>query len=116
MVEFAIIVPILLMVLLAIFQFGVVFHNYLTIVDASRAGARQAAVGRGTADPNGTAVARTRRSAVNLDQGKLGVTVQSSWAQGADVTVEVSYPYAVNILGLVVASGSLSTKTTERVE
>lgn len=58
MVEFAIIIPILLLVLLSILQFGIVFHNYVTLTDASRAGARQAAIGRGTANPSGTAVAR----------------------------------------------------------
>ena len=116
MVEFAIIVPILLLIVLSIFQFGIVFHNYITITDASRAGARQASVGRGTANPSGMAITRVRGSAANLDQGKLGVSVASSWAQGSDVTVTVTYPYAVNILGMVVTSGTLSTQTTERVE
>lgn len=116
MVEFAIIVPILLMIVLAIFQFGIVFHNYITITDASRAGARQASVGRGMANPTGVAVARVRGSAANLDQSKLGVSIQSSWAQGSDVTVTVSYPYSVSILGMVVKSGTLATQTTERVE
>lgn len=116
MVEFAIVVPILLMIMLAIFQFGIVFHNYITITDASRAGARQASVGRGTANPSGMTEARVRNSAANLDQGKLGVSVASSWAQGSDVTVSVSYPYSVSILGMVVKTGTLSTTTTERVE
>ena len=116
MVEFAIIVPILLLVLLAILQFGIVFHNYITVTDAARAGARQAAVGRGMADPVGASTTRVRSSAVNLDQSKLGVSVTGTWAQGSDVTVTVTYPYSVSILGLVVKSGTLSTKTVERVE
>ena len=116
MVEFAIIVPILLLVLLAILQFGIVFHNYITVTDAARAGARQAAVGRGMADPVGAATTRVRNSAVNLNQSKLGVNVTGTWTQGSDVTVTVTYPYSVSILGLVVKSGTLSTKTVERVE
>jgi hypothetical protein len=40
----------------------------------------------------------------------------SAWEHGADVTVEASYPYDINLLGWVVASGSLKSATTERVE
>jgi hypothetical protein len=35
---------------------------------------------------------------------------------GADVTVQATYPYDLNILGVVVASGTLKSKTTERLE
>jgi Flp pilus assembly protein TadG len=116
MVEFAIVLPLLLLLLLGILQFGVVFNNYITLTDATRAGARQAAVGRSVADPTGAAVSRVRASAANLDQAKLAVAVQSSWAQGADVTVTASYPYSISLLGLVVHSGALNSVTTERVE
>ena len=71
MVEFVIVLPILLLLLLAILQFGVVFNNYITLTDAVRAGARQAAVGRSVADPTGAAVSRARASAADLDQSKL---------------------------------------------
>jgi Flp pilus assembly protein TadG len=115
-VEFAIVVPLVLLLLLAIFQCGVVFNHYISLTDATRAGARQAAVGRSVADPTGATVSKVRASAVNLDQAQLGVTVQSSWAQGADVTVRATYPYAVSLLGLVVHTGTLESVTTERVE
>ena len=41
MVEFAVILPILVMLFLAIWQFGVAFHHYLAITDAARVGARR---------------------------------------------------------------------------
>ena len=44
MTEFALVLPILLFLLLAIVQFGVVFNNYVTLTDAVRAGARKGAV------------------------------------------------------------------------
>ncbi len=75
MVEFAIILPVLLLVVLGIMQFGVVYNNWVTLTDATRAGARQAAVSRGLSDPNGTTVSRVKASATSLDQTKLGVTV-----------------------------------------
>ena len=40
----------------------------------------------------------------------------TAWVPGADVTVQTSYPYKVNILGMVVASGNLKSSTTERIE
>jgi Flp pilus assembly protein TadG len=115
-VEFTIILPILLLLILGILQFGVVFNNFITLTDASRAGARQASVGRSVADPTGAAVSRVRSSAANLDQAQLGVSVTSVWTQGADVTVRATYPYSISLLGLVVQSGTLVAETTERVE
>jgi hypothetical protein len=45
------------------------------------------------------------------------VTVAATaWEHGADVTVEATYPYEINLLGWVAASGSLKSATTERVE
>jgi Flp pilus assembly protein TadG len=124
LVEFALVLPFLLMIVLGIIQFGILFHNYLTLTDAVRAGARQAAVNRTDPNPEGKAEARVRQSASKLDQGELDVSVDAwdplsgtpTWAQGGDVTVSATYPYAINILGITVLSGELESKTTERVE
>jgi len=43
-VEFAIILPILIMLIFGIFQFGIAYNNYITITHAAREGARRAAV------------------------------------------------------------------------
>jgi len=43
-VEFAIILPILIMVIFAIFQFGIAYNNYIALTHAAREGARLAAV------------------------------------------------------------------------
>ena len=53
MVEFALILPILLVLMLGIAQFGITFNNYVTLTDAVRAGARKAAVSRNTSNPAG---------------------------------------------------------------
>src|SRR5215471_2980616 len=109
MVEFAIIVPILLTVLLGIMQLGVVYNNWVTLTDAARAGARKGAVCRSGCSPSATAATTSavQASAADLNQSKLGVTVTSTWAQGADVTVKATYPWSVNIMGIVVASGTM---------
>ena len=116
MAEFAIVLPILVVLLFGIVQFGILFNNYVTLTDAARAGARAAAVSRQASDPTGTADAAVRASASNLAQGSLGVSVSSAWTPGAPVTVKATYPYSINLLGWVVSSGNLSTSTTEAVE
>ena len=116
MAEFAIVLPMLALLLFAVMQFGITFNRYLALTDAVRAGARAGAVARHADDPAATTEARVREAAANLDQADLTVTVASSWEPGEDVVVAASYPYSINLLGLVVASGSLTSQTTERVE
>jgi Flp pilus assembly protein TadG len=114
--EFALVLPLLALLLFGVIQFGIVFHQYVTLTDAVRAGGRQGAVSRDLANPTAVTIDRVRRSAVNLDQGKLGVTVSSTWLRGDDVTVTATYPYDISLLGVVVKSGTFSATTTERVE
>jgi Flp pilus assembly protein TadG len=114
--EFALALPILALLLFAVIQFGIVFNNYVTLVDATRAGARKGAVGREQANPSGAVIAEVKASASDLKQGQLGVTVSSTWQPSSDVTVTATYPYHISLLGLVVKSGNLRSTTTERVE
>jgi len=44
MVEFTLVLPILCVVLFGVIQMGILFHDYITLTDATRAGARVAAV------------------------------------------------------------------------
>jgi Flp pilus assembly protein TadG len=116
MTEFALVLPILALLLFAVIQFGIAFNNYVTLTDATRAGARKAAVGRQLSNPQAATVTAVRNSASDLTQSKLAVTVSSTWQPGADVAVTATYPYSISLLGMVVKSGTLSSTTTERVE
>ena len=117
MVEFALVVPILCLILFAILQFGLLYNNYVTLTDAARIGARKAAVSRHEADPVAVTVAKVQGAASDLDVSKLEVLVTATdWEHGESVTVEAKYPYKVDLLGFVLASGKLTSKTTERVE
>jgi len=117
MVEFALVIPILCVVLFGVIQFEILYKDYVTLTDAARIGARKAAVSRHEADPVGVTVAKVESSASGLDLAKLDVDVDAAaWAHGEDVTVSATYPYSVNLLGFVVASGNLEAQTTERVE
>jgi Flp pilus assembly protein TadG len=114
--EFALVVPVLLFVIVAIIQFAVLYSNYVTLTDATRVGARVAAVSRTTC-PGNTEQA-VRDSASTLKQADLNVTVTACpWTPGGQVTVTATYPYEIDLLGFIpVASGNLTSETTERVE
>lgn len=116
MVEFVLVLPVLLVVLFGIIQFGLTFNNYLALTDAVRAGARTAAVSRFSSNPSLDTTNRVKTASGDLDGTKVNVTVTSTWAYGTDVVVRATYPYSINLLGVVVASGQLSSATTERVE
>lgn len=117
-VEFALVLPLLLALVLGIVQFGITFNNYLTITDATRVGARKAAVSRFLGDNGASARVATYSAAGGLDASKLAVNVNStSWTTpGSDVTVSATYPYSIDILGWVVKAGSLTSSTHERLE
>ena len=116
MTEFAIVLPILALLLFGVIQFGITFNNYITLTDAVRAGARKGAVGRHLSNPQAAVTTQVRNAATDLKSSGLQITVNSTWAQGSDVTVTATYPYSINLLGVVVKSGRLSSSTTERVE
>jgi Flp pilus assembly protein TadG len=114
----ALVLPILAAILLAIAQFGILFNNYITLTDATRTGARKAAVSRFTGDQGAAAVTAVRAAASNLTPSKLDVSVTSdNWkVPGSEVIVTATYPYDLNILGWVVQSGNLTSTTKERLE
>ncbi len=118
MTEFALVLPVLLVVLFGIVQFGIAFNNYVTLTDAVRAGARVAAVSRLSPPPVVTRVTnKVKASAGDLDPSKVLVTVNPGvLVHGDDVIVQATYPYSISLLGFVVASGNLTSTTTERVE
>ena len=121
LVEFALVAPVLFLILFAIIQFGIAFMHSVALTDAVRAGARKAAVSRTAADPSAAATSAVLGAATDLDASTLqpGVSVTpgaSGWVAGGSVTVSAQYPYQINILGIVVASGYLHSTTTERIE
>lgn len=117
LVEFALVAPLLLVIVFAVVQFGVAYNDYITLTDATRVGARKGAVSRHEVNPAAAAETAARNSASGLDPAKLDVSVTATaWEAGGSVTVESTYPYEIDLLGFVVASGDLRSETTERVE
>jgi Flp pilus assembly protein TadG len=119
-VEFALVAPLLIVLLLGIIQVGVAFHDYVTITDAARAGARKAVVARFTGGNTATTKQTVRDAASDLDQSKLNVDVTPATLDtaGSTVTVTATYPYTINIplLGLTLVSGNLTATAKEDLE
>ncbi len=114
-VELAIILPVLLILLLSIWQMGVVYDKWQNLNGAAREGARAAVV----AQP-GQEMSDARAAANAAVAGQLNLssfTLRSTTVSGtAYYTATACSPYAVNILGIVVKSGSLCRDATMRVE
>ena len=123
-VEFALIAPIIVVILLAVFQFAIAFHDYVTLTDAARAGARRAIVARFGGGNFDDAKQAVLDAAGNLDQsqlkktGAIDVSDPAGMASGSLVTVTVKYPYSIDIplLGMTVSSGTLTAVAKERLE
>jgi Flp pilus assembly protein TadG len=116
MTEFAMVLPLLVVLLFGIIQFGIAFNNYVALTDAVRAASRKGAVSRESGNPTGDCSTAAYNAAGDLKQSKLKVTCSSTWQPGADVTVIGTYPYSIHLLGWVVKSGDLKTQIKERVE
>ena len=109
LVEFTFILPLLLLVLFAIFQFGILFYSYISIQQAAREGVRSAAVGK-----NDTLITTAVRTASALDPAKLTISITPPPATrlaGSNVTVTVIIPSA-KLLKLPFVDTMLPTQLT----
>ncbi len=118
LVEFALVLPILLLLLLGIAQFGMLFYTYIDLTSATRDGARRIAVARttnaGTADARKVVADDT--TVVDDSQTTITVTPDAPWTANQSVTVKVTYPYKLDIMGLVVWNGPMTAESIARIE
>ena len=92
MVEFALIVPVLLLIIIGIIEFGFLFSGYLTLSNVSRESA--ISVSLGANDSNATL--RAKDAAVNLVSEKVLVSITPNdlnRKQGDLVTIVITYEY-----------------------
>jgi Flp pilus assembly protein TadG len=116
--EFVLALPILAVLLVAVVQFGSVLNEWVEVSQAARVGARTASVSRKSDDGSANAVDAARGSVSKVEQEQLqvAVTPDGPWTKGSPVTVRVSSPFEVNVLGLVVRSGTMTSEATARVQ
>jgi TadE-like protein len=96
-VEFAFILPFLVFLVLAIVQFGRAWHNYLTITDAARVGAREGAVHRTTACTSAT----TKISSLGVIPAGSSVTcsLPGGAVTGQPLDVQITYSFSIGLPG-----------------
>ncbi|MEX1253827.1 MAG: TadE/TadG family type IV pilus assembly protein [Dehalococcoidia bacterium] len=94
-VEFAIMAPLLFLLVFGIIDFGIGLHSWITVTNAAREGARLGAVHASEAE----IIAKVEESAHNVDPADLDITVTNEdpdgLSTGEPVTVEVAYEYTL---------------------
>ena len=131
MVEFALVLPVLLLILIAIMKFGLMFNRYITLTDAVRSGARQLALGRGLTDPCTPARQQTATAAGALNLNPLtqvtatltfpdacgNGTSGANMIQGDQAKITATYPCDLSVMGInFLPNCTLSASATEAIE
>lgn len=117
LVEIALVMPILLLLLCGIVEFGRVFHSYIVVQQAARDAVRYASVG--TSDEELENIITS--SMATLD-GEMSYAVNPSLAEreaGKTVSVEISYDHALLVpylAGIIPEHIVLHSKLSMRVE
>jgi Flp pilus assembly protein TadG len=114
-VEFALVLPLLLVVALSLVQVGLLVRDRLLIEAAARAGARTAAVEADEGAVRGAALA----AAPDLDPAFAGVVITRQGTQGDPVTVSINYDEVVRVplIGWLFGSSiHLDASATDRQE
>jgi Flp pilus assembly protein TadG len=132
-VEFALVLPILLMVVTGIWQFGVAYNHFIVLTQAATAGAQTLQSDR--LSPADDPCADTYNAIVNaaptLNPAKVSLTIsmnggaaitkntcsgqQTQLAMGGPVTVQATYPYTLTVAGLSLVSGNMSSGTISEI-
>ncbi len=108
-IEFALILPILTLLLLGIFQFGLAYNNYLAITHAAREGARMAAVGQFDESA-------VRASAYPVSPTSVSVSYPNGDSHGEVVEVTVRYNITIDLPGLGARDIPLTSRARMRIE
>ena len=111
--ELALVLPVIVLLVLAGIQVGLVTRDRLLLAHAAREAARVAAV-----EPDQQAVAAAAAGATSLDRERLSVMLGTNRQPGDRLVVVVSYraSTSVPLVGLLVGDQTLETEVTTRVE
>jgi Flp pilus assembly protein TadG len=126
-VEFALIIPVMLLFVLGIFQVGVTYFNQESLATSARDGARAGAIHTGSTP---AVIIQDAKDAITsnasgLNTSSLSITVTgvdnpqapngTLWEQGDIIDVTVTYPWKIGVLAFS-KSGTLTTHTALRME
>ncbi len=119
MIEFAVILPVLLLLLLGTIQMGLFIYTLVDVRQATSEAGRVLTTLRN--DPNGAQnvenkVAASVGSEVNTSKLSYSFSSQPPWAPGTTVTMTVTYPTTVNVMGIDVSDGPITATAKVTVE
>jgi Flp pilus assembly protein TadG len=129
-VEFALLLPVISLILFSMIAFGTTLYNYEVLAGAVASGARQFAVSRGSTTPVTTTQSLVYASAPGMSSAKMvltfavsgtacttDATCSAALKNGVPATLTASYPCNLSVLGANFAPGcQLAASTTFRVE
>jgi Flp pilus assembly protein TadG len=123
-IELALTLPILLLVMTAIWQFGIVYNQMISLTQAATQGAQYLQTASTSADPCAGTFSAITGFAPSLSSTKIVVTITAGTTKittntcpgqklssGETVSVQASYPYTVSIAGMSIATGNMNTGT-----
>lgn len=112
-VELALLLPIVVLLLLAVLQVGLVARDVVLVTHASREAARAAAL-----DGAPAAARRAALASSGLSEDRLEVTVSGRSGPGSRVRVVVTYsaPSSVPIIGALLGDRAIRSAATMLVE
>ena len=90
MVEFALVLPVLILLIIGSMEFGLVINQYMILAEAAREGARSAALSG--SNTTVTLVAKTAASQIDGNLLKVIIDPPDIRIRGAGVTVMVTKP------------------------
>jgi Flp pilus assembly protein TadG len=129
-VEFALCATVFFMIVFGLLKVATIYGDYVALQHAARDGSRKGSVTRGTANANAASVGAAVTTAVRgasafLDPNSMTITVTGKdsmvpngtlWEAHDRVEVTVTYPWKLDVLGLPVWSGTMSTTTQAIIE
>ena len=137
LVEFALTLPLILLLMTGIFTFSIALWQKITLSEAMSVGGRLLAVDRGDTDPCKTATTSIYGAAPGLSQTNLtltftlngvnygsGVTTcpgpsgakNANMVQGQTVMIQASYPLSLAVYGTQYSGMSLGSQITEVIQ
>jgi Flp pilus assembly protein TadG len=130
-IEFAIISPVLLTIVLGIFQFGIAMNQYLNLTNAAAQGALTLALSRGTTTPYTSTTAAITAAAPNLAAAQTTITVRingvactndatcsAALLAGQAALVRATYPCNLVVMGVNYAPNgcTLSAQSAQMIQ
>ncbi|UTR11518.1 pilus assembly protein [Evansella sp. LMS18] len=97
LVEFALVLPVLILLLCGIADFGRGFHIYLTLDHAGREAARAASVQKENTDIRHAAISNAgtlTNPALSPSHIQISPDTKSARTTGSDVTITIRYPFS----------------------